>query len=670
MAQRERLEAAAAQGAAPRRVLPFGVVMRDLEERAALTERDERHACQPGPDEALAAASLRLSPVERRNLEMINDPALAGYQAKGRQAAPEGSLRAGSSPQAGSDHGGAADDAEPTRLEGVVAEYLVIGADVLEVELGPSGPRALRSVEVDPANARFSTDGLALFSRDGAELVRLLVAVDEYRVPEGCTRIGPRAFDTVGELERISLPEGLQEIGRLAFAKTGLAFVDVPSSVRSIGEKAFFSCKGLRACLLAEGLQELGEEAFALSGLERVALPASLARLGAGAFDRTPAQRGMAQGTLTIDPGNPFLELDAQGGLYAGSELQGLLGCAAAYEVRPGTTSVADRACLRQGHLRALRLPEGIVSLGDEAFRGARLLEAVELPSTLERLGERAFADTRLSSLRLPAALQHVGEAALLVQGENPLRSARPLRRVEVADGNPVLYIESGLLCERGAGDAGGDKVLLYVGPDSCVRVPEAVNRIAPFALTGATEIDELHVHGHMHSICEGALSVARSIPRLVVDLPKPVEGCSRVDVRVPSLSPRYRTYTYLLTTDEAGTVFEFGYYDSWVSHATALEELVPAALARLREPVRLSERMREVYLGILARKQEKACALFASRGDLAACEALVGLGVLEMPAVEAALAEAMDSGDAQATACLLELKRRQGGAGGLDLSL
>lgn len=620
---------------------------------------------QGAPSGAVAAVPPRLSPVEQRNLGIINDPALAGYDAAGRRPQP------GAGPsRAACARGGDGEADGARRLRGAVADRLVIGPEVQEVELGPEAPRALQAVEVHPGNRRFSTDGAALFSADGTLLVRLIVPLEDYRVPSGCTHIGPRAFDSVASLRRVVLPEGLQELGRLAFAKTGLAAVALPATVRRVGEKAFYACKDLRACLLEEGLADLGEEAFALSGLERIALPATLVHLGAGAFDRTPAQRGAACGTLAMAKGNPHLELDAASGLYAGDELRGILGCPPSYEVRPGTRRIADRACLRQRGLREVRLPEGLASIGDEAFKGSRLLEAVTLPSTLERVGERAFAGTRLRSVDLPASLRCLGEGALLVQGEVPSRSARPLRAVTVQEGNPAFYVESGLLCERGAGDGGADKVLLYVGPDSVVRIPEAANRIAPYAFAGAVEVDELHVHGHMHSICEGALAVARSIPRLHVGLPAPVEGCSQVDCLVPSLSPRYRDYTSLLSTDESGTVFEFGYYDSWLSHATALEELVPAALARLLDPVRLGERMRGIYLGILKRKQARACALFAARGDLEACEALVALGVLESPAVEEALAAALDGGDATATACLLELRRRCGGRGGLDLSL
>ncbi|MCI2241131.1 leucine-rich repeat domain-containing protein [Adlercreutzia faecimuris] len=709
-AQRERLEGTARGDESPR-VLPFGVVMRDLAEGRHLVARRAEYAaaaraggadaegadaeCGAGaagaaraadgangagggcaadaPDAAGAAGeperplpSVRLSPVELRNLEMIDDPALEGLRAARGTAAPAPPRVR---PATGGEGAGAGPD--PRRLQGGIVDHLVIGPEVEVVEPGPHGPRARLSVAVDPANPRFSTDGRALFSRDGRVLVALIVPCAAYDVPDGCVEVGPRAFDSLDGLERVSLPEGLRRIGRLAFAKSGLAFVAVPGTVDEVGEKAFFGCAALRACLLAEGVRAVGAEAFAQTALERIALPASLRELGRGAFRATPAQRAAHAGAITVDAGNPVLAVDADGGLYRDGAFAELLSCVPAYAVRPGTPRVLDGACLRNATLRAVTLPEGLEAIGDDAFRGARGLREVALPATVRSIGDRALMDTAVRRLRLPRDLGHLGDSALLVQGENPLRSSRPLQDMELDPANPRFYVESGLLCERGAGDGGADKALLYVGPDSRVRIPDAVNRLAPGAFLGATGVDELTVHGHLHSVCAGALSVARSIPLLRVEFPRPLDGWADGEFPVPSLSPRYRTYTHLIGTDAEGTAFQFAYYDSWVSHATAIEELAPAALGRLRRPVRLDGEMAAIYRGILARKQAAVCRLFAQRGDLEALEDLAAWGLLGRDAVEDELRAATRAGNAQATATLLELGCRRGWVGaGLDMSL
>ncbi len=707
--QRDRVGGACG-GDAPR-VLPFGVVMRDLQEGRHLVARREGYggvgdagiaagagdAGSRGASDAAgagaagvadagiaagagnaagsgdagswgsgAAGALRLSPVELRNLEMINDPALGGTRASGRAAAPVPVRpRPG-----GAGEGGASSAPDPRRLQGGVVDHLEVGPLVEEVEPGPHGPRARLSVAVDPANPRFSTDGRALFSKDGRVLVALLVPCEAYDVPDGCEEVGPRAFDSLAELRRVSLPDGLRRIGRLAFAKSGLAFVALPGSVEEVGEKAFFGCTALRACLMPEGLRVIGEEAFAQSGLERAVVPAGVAALGRGAFRGTPAERGLRAGALAVDARNPVLELDAEGGLYRRGDFAELVGSASAYAVRPGTRRVLAGACCRNVGLRAVVLPEGLEELGDDAFRGAHSLAEAALPSTLRAIGDRAFLDTALRRVDLPAGLERIGESALLVQGEGLLRCGRPLREVTLDARNGRFYLESGLLCERGAGAGGADKALLYVGPETRVRIPEAVNRIAPGAFLGATAVEELFVHGHLHSVCAEAFSTARAIPVVHVEFPRPVDGYERGDFPLPALSPRYRSLTRLIGTDGEGTAFRFGYYDSWASHATAVEDLVPAAIERLRHPMGLTEDAAAIYRGILARRAGAACRLLAGRGDLAALEDLAAWGLLGPDVVEEETRVATAAGNAQATAVLLELRRRRGWGAGLDLSL
>ena len=161
------------------------------------------------------------------------------------------------------------------------------------------------------------------------------------------------------------------------------------------------------------------------------------------------------------------------------------------------------------------------------------------------------------------------------------------------------------------------------MGPENIVRLPESVNRVAQCAFSGASCIDELTVHAHLHSICREAFSTRRSIPLLRVRFPEPLEGCDELEFPVPELSPRFRSVTNLLTTDEHGTVFNFDYYDSWVAHTVVIEEFAAAALRRLSRPVALSARTRELYEGIFKRRACKIGRYFAEKGDIDALSEL-----------------------------------------------
>lgn len=604
-------------------------------------------------DNAADQGALRLSPVEKANLSLINDPALDGYKVQGR-AVPENAsakryIRPEVDPQA---------DCNPACLGKVVQDVIFVGPEITEVAMGTDGPCAADSVEVHPDNGRFSTDGVSLFSKDGSVLIRMVAARESYSVPKSCRHIGPRAFDSASHLKECTLHDGLETIGRLAFAKSGIAFIDIPGWVQTIGEKAFYCCKSLVAALLGEGVREIGTSAFALSGIERIRIPASVIEMGQGAFADTSAQKTV--GAISISRNNDVYTLDSRGGLYKGEDFAELLSNVSDYTLRRGTHRILDNAFRRNMHIRHVSVPEGVRFIGDDAFRSCKQLVSVELPESLASIGAGAFMDTRIRELYLSKDVASIGDGALLVQGTNPTRQSVPLSRLELHPQNAVFYIESGILCERTAGADGGDKALCYVGPDSVVRIPDTVNRMAPYAFLGVSGIDELHVHSGMHSVCAGSFSVGESVPRVVVDLPAR-NGWDAVTVSLPmpSLSSRYRTFTDLFSADAAGTVFVFPYYDSWVTNTGAVHEFAPAALARLRKPVMLRSDLRSTYLSILDRKQHQVCMFFAANGDASALEDLAEWGVLEQATVKDCLEEVMRGNNTQARACLLEVMHR-----------
>ena len=140
------------------------------------------------------------------------------------------------------------------------------------------------------------------------------------------TRIDSMAFYSLSNVKSVKLPEGLEEIGQLAFAKcvqletvafpstltklevgafqgcAALTNVDsladtqvveipdwcfwgcesltkltIPARVKTLGIAAFFDCTGLTEVTLSEGVETLGEQCFMnASSLETLVLPSTL----------------------------------------------------------------------------------------------------------------------------------------------------------------------------------------------------------------------------------------------------------------------------------------------------------------------------------------------------------------------------------------------------------
>ena len=102
-----------------------------------------------------------------------------------------------------------------------------------------------------------------------------------YRV----TAVGENAFYQCNRIKSLSLPEGLESIGKAAFFQVVLSEVNFPSSLKAIGDYAFYNCYFLKSVTFPEGLESIGREAFrSCQHLTRVELPSTLSSIGEEAF--------------------------------------------------------------------------------------------------------------------------------------------------------------------------------------------------------------------------------------------------------------------------------------------------------------------------------------------------------------------------------------------------
>ena len=90
------------------------------------------------------------------------------------------------------------------------------------------------------------------------------------------------------EMTSISLPEGLTNIGSMAFygCSTVVEAPVIPSSVTDIEASAFAYCYALRGIVLPDGLQYLGEKAFlSCSSLDTINIPAGISTIRESTFE-------------------------------------------------------------------------------------------------------------------------------------------------------------------------------------------------------------------------------------------------------------------------------------------------------------------------------------------------------------------------------------------------
>lgn len=147
--------------------------------------------------------------------------------------------------------------------------------------------------------------------------------------------LADRAYYGYQNLNSISLPEGMEEIGEFSFARSSLQAVTIPEGVSSIGYGAFYHC----------------------DQLTEVQLPSTITNIEPKAFDYTGwVKNFLAEGDTDF--------------LIAGD------GILIAY----------------RGNSEHVTIPEGVRQIGPEVFQGHQEIKEVSVPGTVEIIGEAAFA--------------------------------------------------------------------------------------------------------------------------------------------------------------------------------------------------------------------------------------------------------------------------------------
>ncbi|MBQ8416173.1 MAG: leucine-rich repeat domain-containing protein [Clostridia bacterium] len=100
------------------------------------------------------------------------------------------------------------------------------------------------------------------------------------------TSIGESAFEDCSELLSVTVSPGLKEIGASAFKKcTNLTSIEIPNSVTSIGHDAFYDCESLAGITIPNGITTIASYTFFdCSSLTSVILPNSVTNIEEAAF--------------------------------------------------------------------------------------------------------------------------------------------------------------------------------------------------------------------------------------------------------------------------------------------------------------------------------------------------------------------------------------------------
>ena len=94
------------------------------------------------------------------------------------------------------------------------------------------------------------------------------------------------AFRSCPALITAVLPRGVEQLGKYAFAGSGLKTITIPDSVYWVGEGVYSDCKRLNNVVVPDNIISIPDKMFSGCGnLSEIKLPETVDSIGAGAFE-------------------------------------------------------------------------------------------------------------------------------------------------------------------------------------------------------------------------------------------------------------------------------------------------------------------------------------------------------------------------------------------------
>lgn len=185
-----------------------------------------------------------------------------------------------------------------------------------------------------------------------------------------CTpsKIEDLAFYRTG-ISSISIPSSVETIGKEAFVGTSISQIEIPSSVKSIGDSAFYETKYLKTVVLHEGLKKIGGHTFDNSEYygqnSEIYMPSTLESIGEDAFKYFYP--------IKVD----IPDLKAWCGVLFGNE--------SANPIHKAQEVYINGECVEN-----LVIPDGITHIHEYAFSGLKV-KSVTIPASVVQIGKGAF---------------------------------------------------------------------------------------------------------------------------------------------------------------------------------------------------------------------------------------------------------------------------------------
>ena len=191
------------------------------------------------------------------------------------------------------------------------------------------------------------------------------------------TVVADQAYYRNQQLQKVVLPESIQEAGQFAFARSSVTEITLPEGAGTIGYGAFYHCDELRLVVLPETIENVEPKAFDYTAWIR-----------------------------------DFQENGTEDFLVSGNVLVAYRGNAGQVVVPEGVRVIAGEVFADHQEIETVTLPESAVVIGEAAFSNCNHLKNVYFGNQVKQIKDRAFFGCSLSSVELPEVVEEVGTKA------------------------------------------------------------------------------------------------------------------------------------------------------------------------------------------------------------------------------------------------------------------
>ena len=402
-------------------------------------------------------------------------------------------------------------------------------------------------------------------------------------IPNGVTSIGNWAFGYCSSLTNIVLPNGVTSVGHSAFRECcSMVSIELPASVTSIGDEAFMECKNLTDITIPRGVTNIEDRTFLeCSNLVSIIIPDSVTSIGGWAFMNCSKLTN-----VTIPEGVKTLGNDAFGGCRS---------------------------------LTSVSIPKGVECIRFATFSECRKLKDVTIPDSVSSIEDSAFAHCEnLRSISIPHGVKNIGRSAF--------SNCHRLKNVDIA--NEIIEIGDNAFagCDALA-DVDGFVIVRnvmfdYHGPAEHVVIPNGVTRIAWSALpttarsiviprsvdsmanrrTFRTGFPNLQYLAFPSTLTAELLSYTLSQTEAVLIVEGPDHNLSFLAYSAKGNSDNYADFV------KRGnwTAYDRELINNGPIYKYTMPVRLVGMIGRLREPIDLSENVRQLFMEYLMKNAKK----------------------------------------------------------------